>query len=83
MSEPVTLLDGRVQLYLGDCREILPTLGKVDAVVTTPDAATEALAEIAERARRRAEKDRALTIRWLVVVLVCLAALCWFAWFTQ
>lgn len=27
---------GRVQLYLGDCREILPTLGKVDAVVTDP-----------------------------------------------
>jgi len=33
---PVTFLDGRVQLYLGDCREILPTLGKVDAVVTDP-----------------------------------------------
>lgn len=27
---------GDVQLYLGDCREILPTLGKVDAVVTDP-----------------------------------------------
>jgi site-specific DNA-methyltransferase (adenine-specific)/modification methylase len=27
---------GRVQLYLGDCREILPTLWKVDAVVTDP-----------------------------------------------
>jgi DNA modification methylase len=25
-----------VALYLGDCREILPTLGKVDAVVTDP-----------------------------------------------
>jgi site-specific DNA-methyltransferase (adenine-specific) len=25
-----------VELYLGDCREILPTLGKVDAVVTDP-----------------------------------------------
>jgi len=36
MTEPVTFLDGRVQLYLGDCREILPTLGKVDAVVTDP-----------------------------------------------
>lgn len=23
-------------LYLGDCREILPTLGKLDAVVTDP-----------------------------------------------
>ena len=30
-----TLGEG-VTLYLGDCREILPTLGKVDAVVTDP-----------------------------------------------
>ena len=36
MVEPVTFLDGRVTLYCGDCREILPTLGKVDAVVTDP-----------------------------------------------
>ncbi len=36
MTEPVVLLDGRVTLYCGDCREILPTLGKVDAVVTDP-----------------------------------------------
>lgn len=27
---------GDVTLYLGDCREILPSLGKVDAVVTDP-----------------------------------------------
>ena len=27
---------GDAELYLGDCREILPTLGKVDAVVTDP-----------------------------------------------
>jgi DNA modification methylase len=27
---------GRAVLYLGDCRDILPTLGKVDAVVTDP-----------------------------------------------
>lgn len=32
--QPVTI--GRATLYLGDCREILPTLGKVDAVVTDP-----------------------------------------------
>jgi site-specific DNA-methyltransferase (adenine-specific) len=32
--EPVTI--GRATLYLGDCRDILPTLGKVDAVVTDP-----------------------------------------------
>jgi len=37
------LADG-VELYLGDCREILPTLGKIDAVVTDPpyDAITHA-----------------------------------------
>jgi site-specific DNA-methyltransferase (adenine-specific)/modification methylase len=35
MSQIETLADG-VTLYLGDCREILPTLGKVDAVVTDP-----------------------------------------------
>jgi DNA modification methylase len=27
---------GDTTLYLGDCREILPTLGKVDAVITDP-----------------------------------------------
>jgi site-specific DNA-methyltransferase (adenine-specific) len=30
-----TIAEGII-LYLGDCREILPTLGKVDAVVTDP-----------------------------------------------
>ena len=34
MMEPVVI--GDAQLWLGDCREILPTLGKVDAVVTDP-----------------------------------------------
>ena len=34
MTTPVTI--GGATLYLGDCREILPTLGKVDAVVTDP-----------------------------------------------
>lgn len=34
MVEPVTI--GRAKLYLGDCRDILPTLGKVDACVTDP-----------------------------------------------
>ncbi len=35
MSRVETLADG-VTLYLADCREILPTLAKVDAVVTDP-----------------------------------------------
>ena len=34
MGEPVQI--GDCTLYLGDCLEILPTLGKVDAVVTDP-----------------------------------------------
>ena len=34
MSNPVTI--GNATLYLGDCREVLPTLGKVDAVITDP-----------------------------------------------
>lgn len=34
MENPVII--GDCQLYLGDCLEILPTLGKVDAVVTDP-----------------------------------------------
>lgn len=35
MSRIETIAEG-VTLHLGDCREILPTLGKVDAVVTSP-----------------------------------------------
>lgn len=28
--------DGRIQLYCGDCKKILPEIGKVDAVITDP-----------------------------------------------
>ena len=34
MNEPVII--GDATLYLGDCMDILPTLGKVDAVITDP-----------------------------------------------
>ena len=34
MSEPVVI--GNATLYLGDCRDILPTLPKVDACITDP-----------------------------------------------
>lgn len=34
MTQPVTI--GNATLYLGDCREILPALGMVDAVITDP-----------------------------------------------
>jgi len=38
MTEPVTLLDGRVTLYLGDCREVMACLqdGSVDMIWTDP-----------------------------------------------
>ena len=36
MTQRVEVLAEGVTLYLGDCREILPTLPKVDAVVTDP-----------------------------------------------
>lgn len=37
MIEPTwQTADGRVRLYLGDCLDILPTLGGIDAVVTDP-----------------------------------------------
>lgn len=36
MSAPRVEVIGNATLYLGDCREILPTLPKVDAVVTDP-----------------------------------------------
>ena len=35
MSRIETLAEG-VTLYIADCREVLPTLPKVDAVVTDP-----------------------------------------------
>ena len=36
MSHRVEHLADGVTLYLGDCRDVLPTLGKVDAVLTDP-----------------------------------------------
>jgi modification methylase len=36
VSPRIEQLSESVTLYLGDCREILPTLGKVEAVVTSP-----------------------------------------------
>lgn len=34
MSDPVVI--GNATLYLGDCRDIIPTLSRVDAVITDP-----------------------------------------------
>lgn len=48
MSDIVTIGDN-VTLYLGDCLDILPTLGAVDAVVTDPPYGVELKAKRAKR----------------------------------
>ncbi len=49
---------GDCELHLGDCREILPTLGKVDAVVTDPPyGISDAPLIIGKRAGRRRGGD--------------------------
>lgn len=49
---------GRAELYLGDCRDVLPTLGKVDAVVTDPPYGIgEAAGKNASRGNMAVAKD--------------------------
>lgn len=50
---------GNATLYLGDCREILPTLPKVDAVITDPPYGINADRKASE-AGASAEKQKAL-----------------------
>lgn len=57
--EPVKI--GRATLYLGDCRDILPTLGKVDAVVTDPPYGIgEAGGNAAKRQRKAGGNSKSL-----------------------
>jgi site-specific DNA-methyltransferase (adenine-specific)/modification methylase len=59
MVEPVII--GNATLYLGDCRDILPTLGKVDAVVTDPPYGIgEAGGNAAKRQRKAGGNSKAL-----------------------
>lgn len=55
MSEPVII--GNATLYLGDCRDILPTLGQVDAVVTDPP---YGIGEAAGKAKTRGKLAKAI-----------------------
>lgn len=48
---------GRATLYLGDCRDILPTLGKVDAVVTDPPYGIGASAGVGKYGRLKVADD--------------------------
>ena len=49
---------GNATLYLGDCREILPTLGKVEAIVTDPPyGINENAKKVASRGKLAVPKD--------------------------
>lgn len=52
---------GAATIHLGDCRDILPTLGKVDAVVTDPPYGIQDLVGGYGRAGRTIANDRDLT----------------------
>lgn len=65
MVEPVTI--GNATLYLADCRDVLPTLSRVDAVITDPpynvsenngrDATTAGKVKRADGSYREVQKD--------------------------
>ena len=71
---------GDATLYLGDCLEILPTLGKVDAVVTDPPycsgAATEAGRGSATHQGLRSETIRSGRFSWFGADNMTTAGLC-------
>lgn len=47
-----------IELWLGDCREVLPTLGRVDAIVTDPPyGINENASKVASRGKLAAPKD--------------------------
>lgn len=57
MIRKETIAEG-VDLYLGDCREILPTLGPIDAIVTDPPYGIgESSKKVASRGKLAAPKD--------------------------
>ena len=57
MTHRVEQLSDDVSLYLGDCREILPTLGKVDAVVTDPPYGVNLTAKVTKHNKITASKN--------------------------
>lgn len=60
MSNPVII--GNATLYLGDCRDILPTLPKVDACVTDPPYGIEGIVGGYGRDGRTIANDQDLTV---------------------
>ena len=88
MVKPVII--GNAELYLGDCLEILPTLPKVDAVITDPPYGISHRAKQTEQdriGRRRggsnvwdatAEWDCEIDERWPSACASHAALVCWF-----
>ena len=90
MLETVTI--GQATLYYGDCREVLPTLASVDAVITDPPyserchAAHDAGASKArDSAERQALGYRALTLEDVTYFAEQYARVCggWVVWMTD
>jgi DNA modification methylase len=66
-----------VTLYLGDCREILPTLGKVDALITDPPYGVDFVGKITKHSDNRNDKlnyaDDEISWREVVPVAINMA----------
>lgn len=58
---------GKARLYLGDCREVLPTLPKVDAVITDPPYGINIRARVNHPERAAWDTERADIAPWLSV----------------
>lgn len=73
--------DGSIQLYCGDCLEILPHLSGIDAVVTDPPycsgGASEAQKGAATHQGLRSESIRAGRFTWFDADNMTTAGLCW------
>lgn len=83
---------GDADLYLGDCRDIIPTLGKVDAVITDPPYSERCHAGHNASIRRLKDKRKreqlafdSLTISDVAVLAEQFAEICdgWIVWFTD
>ena len=83
---------GNATLYLGDCMDILPTLPKVDAVITDPPYSERChaghdagAAKARDEAERKALGYRALTLEDVSVLAQQYAKVCdgWVVWMTD
>lgn len=64
---------GNATLYLGDCRNILPTLGKFDAVVTDPPYGIGIASNPVRQAHERMDWDASAPAADLIALVVAMA----------